>query len=89
MYCVAVDSASHGGSHDLQVKALVATLPIRLKILDVAGTAASIYTFEPGLIDSRAGEAATRSMQNLWLIYRPGHYEIVYPEADCEDLEKL
>jgi len=28
-------------------------------------------------------------VQKLWLIYRPGHYEIVYPAEGSEDLEKL
>ena len=70
----------------LQVEALVATLPLCLKILDVAGSAASIYTFEPASAQSQASAPAA---QKLWLIYRPGHYEVVYPEAGCENLEKL
>lgn len=68
------------------MEALVATLPMCLKILDVAGSAASIYTFEPGSVQSQALAPAA---QKLWLIYRPGHYEIVYPEAGSENLEKL
>ena len=91
--------------HGLQVKALVAVLPVRLKILDVAGSAGSIYTFEPPSTDSSPSTAAASSaqhsmagaphrqgsrpdVQKLWLIYRPGHYEIVYPAEGCEDLEK-
>lgn len=73
----------------LQVEALVATLPMCLKILDVAGSVASIYTFEPSSAQSRASEAAPPATQKLWLIYRPGHYEVVYPEAGSENLEKL
>ena len=91
----------------VQVKALVATLPVRLKILDVAGSAAGIYTFEPTPISSssptgaspqqaRAGQSPAPArtqpdadVQKLWLIYRPGHYEIVYPAEGSEDLEKL
>ena len=88
-----------------QVKALVAALPMRLKILDVAGSAASIYTFEPASAEStaagttaqqqqgadspRSRQRSVPSVQKLWLIYRPGHYEIVYPEEGCENLEKL
>ena len=84
----------------VQVKALVAALPLRLKILDVAGSAASIYTFEPGLGDGSSAaaespratsprQAADTDMLKLWLIYRPGHYEVVYPEESSENLEKL
>ncbi len=91
----------------VQVKAFVATLPVRLKILDVAGSAAGIYTFEPTFTGSSSPTgasaqqaAAGRSpasartqpdadVQKLWLIYRPGHYEIVYPAEGSEDLEKL
>ena len=86
----------------------MAALPVRLKILDVAGSAGSIYTFEPPSADSStspstgAASSAQHStadvqcrqssrpdVQKLWLIYRPGHYEIVYPAEGCEDLEKL
>ncbi|KAA6420458.1 MAG: hypothetical protein FRX49_09619 [Trebouxia sp. A1-2] len=91
----------------LQVKALVATLPVRLKILDVAGSAAGIYTFEPTPIGSNSPTGASAQqtaagqspasaktqpdadVQKLWLIYRPGHYEIVYPAEGSEDVEKL
>ena len=69
----------------------------------VAGSAASIYTFEPAIAESTPADTtahqgsnsplhrqrSTPSVQKLWLIYRPGHYEIVYPEEGCEDLEKL
>lgn len=88
-----------------QVKALVAALPLRLKILDVAGSTASIHTFEPASANSvsatsppqqhRSSESSSArrrpspEVQKLWLIYRPGHYEIVYPERGSEDLEKL
>lgn len=86
----------------LQVKALVALLPVRLKILDVAGSVASIYTFDPqadgspvssprqshaGRLDSP--RTAGQNVQKLWLIYRPGHYEIVYPAEGNEELDKL
>jgi len=91
----------------VQVKALVATLPVRLKILDVAGSAAGIYTFEPTPIGSSSPTGASAQqasagqspasartqpdtdVQKLWLIYRPGHYEMVYPAEGSEDLEKL
>ena len=81
----------------LQVKALVAVLPVRLKVLDVAGSFASVYTFEPHSdLDGRnsaAGVSPQRSprqdVQKFWLIYRPGHYEIVYPAEGFEDLDKL
>ena len=85
----------------LQVKALVAVLPVRLKILDVAGSFASVYTFDPQSDDSSeatdnevAGSASPQSsprqdVQKIWLIYRPGHYEIVYPAEGFEDLDKL
>ena len=64
-------------------------MPMCLKILDVAGSAASIYTFEPGSGQGTASQAVAPPTQQLWLIYRPGHYEIVYPQAGCENLEKL
>ena len=82
----------------LQVKALVAVLPVRLKILDVAGSFASVYTFEPqsesDASRDNAGSASPESsprqdVQKFWLIYRPGHYEIVYPAEGFEDLDKL
>lgn len=86
---------------------MVATLPVRLKILDVAGSAAGIYTFEPTPIGSNSPTGASAQqtaagqspasaktqpdadVQKLWLIYRPGHYEIVYPAEGSEDVEKL
>lgn len=82
----------------LQVKALVAVLPVRLKILDVAGSFASVYTFEPqsesdAPRDNAGSASPERSprqvVQKFWLIYRPGHYEIVYPAEGFEDLDKL
>ncbi len=91
----------------VQVKALVAMLPVRLKILDVAGSAAGIYTFEPTPIGSSSPTGASTQqaaagqppvsdrtqpeadVQKLWLIYRPGHYEIVYPAEGSQHLEKL
>lgn len=91
-----------------QVKALVATLPVCLKILDVAGSAAGIYTFEPSSADNTSPSRSTTKqaaaavrpssssrpwsdmdVQRLWLIYRPGHYEVVYPNEGSENLEKL
>lgn len=74
------------------MKALVAALPLRLKILDVAGSTASVYTFEPGLTEGSPPDPRQRAatdVQKLWLIYRPGHYEIVYPEEGSENIEKL
>ena len=81
----------------LQVKALVAVLPVRLKILDVAGSFASVYTFEPQSDADAPNSAGSISpqrsprqdVQKFWLIYRPGHYEIVYPAEGFEDLDKL
>ena len=78
-----------GVANSVQVQALAATLPMCLKVLDVAGSAAGIYTFEPSATQSGASEAAPPAVQKLWLIYRPGHYEVVYPEVAFENLEKL
>lgn len=80
----------------LQVKALVALFPVRLKVLDVAGSFASVYTFDPQS-DEASSDAQNSSpqrspgqaVQKFWLIYRPGHYEIVYPAEGFEDLDKL
>ena len=81
---------------------------MRLRILDVAGSAAGIYTFEPSSAGSTspAGSPTQQSaaavrpssssrsssdiyVQRLWLIYRPGHYEVVYPNEESENIEKL
>lgn len=77
----------------LQVKALVALFPVRLKVLDVAGSFASVYTFDPQADEAGPDASPERNpqqaLQKLWLIYRPGHYEVVYPAEGFEDLDKL
>ena len=73
----------------LQIQALTAVLPVCLKVLSVAGSSMHIETFGPrsgcncpgSLPNSRAGsaDAAGASVPEVWLMLRPGHYDVVYP----------
>ncbi len=81
-------------AEELQVSALKAVLPVRLKLLGVAGDQPYVRTCEPGLpvspsrpttaaetqaqTASAAGGAAM-APQQVWLMHRPMHYELVYP----------
>ncbi|DBA66779.1 TPA: OTU domain, ubiquitin aldehyde binding [Trebouxia sp. C0005] len=84
-------------AEQMQVTALMAVLPVRLKVLDTAGTQPYSSTVEPDLLLSRptnstqaqtaasAADGAAESAQQVWLRYRPGYYEVVYPAQGCED----
>ncbi len=84
-------------AEQLHVVALMAVLPVRLKLLDVAGGQPYSTTLEPGLPLSRprtstqvqtaasAADGAADSPQQVWLRFRPGHYEVVYPAEGFED----
>jgi len=81
-------------AEELHAMALTAVLPVRLKLLDVTGDEPRVSTYEPGLPLSRprtstqahtAADGAAESPQQVWLRYRPGHYEVVYPAKGFED----
>ncbi|KAA6420423.1 MAG: hypothetical protein FRX49_09585 [Trebouxia sp. A1-2] len=88
-------------AEEVQVCALRALLPVRLKLLASAGDEPYVRTCEPGLplspsrpipaadtqaqTASAAGSAA-ESPQQVWLRHRPGHYELVYPAEGCENV---
>ena len=81
-------------AEQLHVMALMAVLPVRLKLLDIAGGQPYSTTLEPGLPLSRprtstqaqtAADGAAGSAQQVWPMFRPGHYEVVYPAEGFED----
>jgi len=84
-------------AEELHARSLTAVLPVRLKLLDVAGDEPYVTTYEPGLPLSRlrtstqaqtaasAADGAAESAQQVWLRYRPGLYEVVYPAKGFED----
>ena len=78
-----------------QVKALAAGVGVRVNVLDVAGSNAVILSFEGTPLgesnadDKQAAGALPSACLPLWLIHRPGHYEVVYPAAGCEHLDSL
>ncbi len=86
-------------AEQLQVKALTAALPVRMKLLAAAGGAPYVDTFEPTLSDSTSSSSAAvteaapsgvrSDMPQVWLIHRPGHYEVVYPAEGYKDVDKL
>ena len=78
----------------MHTMALTAALPVRLKLLSVAGDEPFVTTYEPGLPVSRprtsiqaqtASHTAAESAQQVWVMFRPGHYEVVYPAEGFED----
>ncbi len=83
----------------LQIRALSAVLPVRVKLLDTAGTQPYVVNFEPGAPLSRpttstpvqtagsASDGAAEEPQQVWLRYRLGHYEVVYPAEGFENHE--
>ncbi len=84
-------------AEQMHALALTAVLPVRLKLLDTAGKQPYATTFEPGMPLSRprtstqaqtaasAADGTAESAQQVWLRYRPGHYELVYPAEGSED----
>ena len=66
----------------VQVKALVAALPLMLKVLAVAGSTPAIHTFEASLF-------AAVDLVNVWLIFRPGQYEVLCPAEGAKSLCRL
>ena len=84
-------------AEELHAMALMAVLPVRLKLLDDSGTEPRVWTYEPGVPLSRprtstqaqtaasAADGTAESAQQVWLRYRPGHYELVYPAEGSED----
>ena len=80
----------------LHMRALVTALPVRLKLLDVAGSRAHVQIFEPGdfsreggAFGSTAAAAAAADPQQVWLIFEPMHYEVLYPAEAYKNLKRL
>lgn len=87
-----------------QLQALAAALPIRLKVLDAAGSRPSVQTFEPvasttsssadgasnavGSADGIAAAPAAHVLQ-IWLIHKPSHYDVVLPAEAFKDIEHV
>ena len=84
------------------IRALVAALPVRLKLLAVADSKANVQTFAPGAFSAEGGgsdsdaagrlpaaAAAAADPQQVWLILEPGHFEVVSPAEAYKDLEQL
>ena len=81
-------------TEQVQVTALTAVLPVRLKLLSTAGAEPYVQTFQPDpCFSTSAGSAAAghmvgaRSVQQVWLVHRPGHYEVVYPAIGFENVD--
>ena len=85
---------------EVQVSALKAVLPVRIKLLGVAGEP-YVQTYEPGLPLSpsrpttaaetqaqtaSAADGAAEAPQQVWLMHRPGHYDVVYPAEGYENV---
>ena len=68
---------------NVHMRALVTALPVRLKLLDVAGSDAYVQTFEPG------AATAAANPQQVWLIFEPMHYEVLYPAEAYKNVDKL
>lgn len=78
----------------LHMKALVTALPVRLKLLDVAGSEAHVQTFGPGPCNGEAAAAGSvaalgNNPLQCWLIYEPGHYEVLSPAEGYKNIESL
>ena len=69
----------------LQIKALTAVLPVRLRVLDVSGSAPYTHVFEPKTLHQNsaasAADRAEASVQEVALLHTPGHYDVVYLPA--------
>ena len=76
---------------NLHMRALVTALPVRLKLLDVSGSEACAMTFEPGLCNGETDGSLAASDNSLqaWLIYEPGHYEVLCPAEGCRNIQRL
>ncbi len=86
-------------AEQLHAMALAAVLPVRIKVLDASKTVPRVDTYEPGLPLSRpttsrqaqtaasAAESAAESAQQVWIMFRPGHYEMVYPAEGYENVD--
>ena len=82
-------------TEQVQVTALTAVLPVRLKLLSTAGAEPYVQTFQPHqCFSTAAGSAAAghlvdgaTSAQQVWLAHRPGHYELVYPSVGFQDVD--
>ena len=79
---------------NLHMTALVTALHVRLRLLDVAGSEASIVTIEPGPCNGEAvvpGSVAAASGNPLqcWLIHEPGHCEVLCPAEAYQNIERL
>ena len=86
----------------LCVQALVAALPIRLKVLDAAGSSPYVQTTEPPSASSNA-DGASGSLENssdhlaeptgdvlqVWLIFEPSHYEVLRPAEAYKHIQHL
>lgn len=87
-----------------QMQALVAALPIRLKVLDAAGSRPYVETFEPvapsasssadgasNALESANGTAAAPAAHvlQIWLIHKPSHYDVVLPAEAYRDIEHV
>ena len=77
----------------LHMRALVTALPVRLKLLHVDGSEASIVTFEPGPCNGEAvaagSVAASGNPLQCWLIFEPGHYEVLCPAEGYKNIARL
>lgn len=82
-------------AEQLQVCALTAVLPVRLKVLDTAGGEPYVTTYEAVLPLSRpttstqaaelASDGAAESAQQVCIRFRRRHYEVVYPAEGFQD----
>ena len=81
----------------LHMRAFVTALPVHLKLLDVAGSRTHIQIFEPGDFNGEgsafgstaAAAAAAADPLQVWLIFEPMHYEVLYPAEAYKSLERL
>ncbi|KAF1329819.1 Ubiquitin thioesterase otubain, partial [Globisporangium splendens] len=66
-----------------QIAALTEVLNIGVKIeyLDGSGKELQTYECSPSASSSSSPRSATQDPVTLYLLYRPGHYDILYPRA--------
>ena len=83
-------------AEELHAMALAAVLPVRLKVLGASQTVPRVCTHQPGLPLSRprtsaqgqtAADSAAESAQQVWIMFRPGHYEMVYPAEGFQNVD--
>ena len=76
-------------AEEIQIRALTAVLPVRLRILDIAGSEEHLVDYWPQTSHQRsiavsAADRAPDSAQVVALLHRLGYYDVLYIGADFQ-----